>query len=225
MDFWDITKLATTNIAHIHFITQDGLSLSHADQARVACQAGLRWVQFRSKSEDAQLRRKLALQVKGVCEQYQATLIVNDFVELALEIGAHGVHLGLMDPKPQEARQILGSQAIIGATINSELERVRAQDRAVDYVGIGPYRFTTTKKNLSNVLGIYGIRNLLRSIREVRPYLPVIAIGGIALGDMAEIMACGVNGVAVSSAISAAPDSARAAKEFAEFFLYREMYG
>ena len=107
---------------------------------------------------------------------------------------------------PLEAREILGPHAIIGITANTAEDIIRYKGKDVDYVGLGPFRHTTTKKNLSPVLGIEGYASVVSQVRQAGVELPIVAIGGITIDDIDAIMATGVNGIAVSGAIINAPD-------------------
>jgi thiamine-phosphate diphosphorylase len=144
-------------------------------------------------------------QALALCRRYGATFIVDDRVEAAAELGADGVHLGKNDMPVEEARRRLGSAFIIGATANT-FDDIRAANRAgADYIGLGPFRFTTTKKNLSPVLGLEGYRDIMTPCRTEGITLPVTAIGGILTDDIPVIMGTGVHGVAVSGLILNSP--------------------
>lgn len=140
--------------------------------------------------------------VGKLCRQYGARFIIDDHVELVDELGADGVHLGQNDMAVDEARRILGEERIIGATANTRRHIDNAVRLGADYIGLGPFRYTTTKKNLSPILGLEGYRRLLSELVGV----PVVAIGGITLQDIPGIMATGVNGVAVSGIVANSTD-------------------
>ena len=137
-------------------------------------------------------------------------------VELAMEMGVHGVHLGKNDMNPLQARETMGAEAIIGVTANTADDILRLKGWDVDYVGLGPFRYTTTKKNLSPLLGPDGYREVVNKVREADIPLPIVAIGGITLEDIPEIMATGVNGVAVSGSIINAPDPVKYTRQLIE---------
>jgi thiamine-phosphate pyrophosphorylase len=103
----------------------------------------------------------LAKAVKEICNGYKATLIINDNVYLAQQIAADGVHLGLTDMGIPEARRILGTYKIIGATANT-FEDINSCTKYSDYIGLGPFQFTTTKQKLSPILGLEGYRSILK---------------------------------------------------------------
>jgi thiamine-phosphate pyrophosphorylase len=135
---------------------------------------------------------------KKICLEWGSTLIVNDRVEVALEAEVDGVHLGKEDMPVSEARRLLGAGKIIGGTANT-FEDIREHWRqGADYIGLGPYRFTTTKKNLSPILGLEGYRRIMEEVRREGIMLPVIAIGGIGMEDAGSLFEIGLEGIAFS---------------------------
>lgn len=201
-------------IARLHYITQDHPEFSHVLLAERACQAGADWVQLRmkpGKSTPIQDILSAAGQVKQICRHFGAQLIINDQVEIAKEIGADGVHLGRSDMSPAEARKILGPEFIIGGSSNTMKDVQQLIQMKVDYIGIGPYRFTSTKKDLNPVLGLEGIRKI---IQQSASSIPFIAIGGILPADVPGLRTAGAYGVAVSSAINMASDPRSEINEF-----------
>ena len=120
--------------------------------------------------------------------------------------GADGVHLGKNDMPVDEARKILGPDKIIGGTANTIDDIIRLHRQGADYIGCGPFRFTTTKKKLSPVLGLEGYRDIVLKMREKGIDLPIVAIGGITVDDIPAIMGTGVTGIALSGAILNAED-------------------
>ena len=149
--------------------------------------------------------------------QNEYTFIINDNVELAKEIEADGVHLGRADRNPAEAREISGDDFIIGGTANTFDDIVSLLEQGVDYIGLGPFRFTETKKNLSPVLGLEGIKNIVETYRRTSlRQIPVIAIGGIKLNDVEDLIKAGVHGIAVSSAINISEDKLAITQLFLE---------
>lgn len=133
-----------------------------------------------------------------MCRRHNATFIIDDHVSLVHHLRADGVHLGQNDMTVSHARAILGPMKIIGATANTLPQMVQAKKQGADYIGLGPFRFTQTKKNLSPVLGLEGYRTLLSSFNTD---IPVVAIGGITDPDIPPLMSTGISGIALSSTI------------------------
>jgi len=200
-------------ISRFHYLTQDLPDFSHQELAEIACKSGIRWLQLRVKNKTASEWLQIAKDVKQTCDQFQATLIINDNVEITKEVDADGVHLGKSDMSVQEARKILGNNKIIGATANTLEDILEHQKNGANYVGLGPYRFTETKKNLSATLGIDGYSQIFKSSNH-QIEIPVIAIGGIQLDDVKLLVNAGVYGVAVSSAINLSDDKEKIINDF-----------
>lgn len=185
----------------LQFITHTTDTYTYYDSARMALEGGCRWIQLRMKDASEQEREQEALRIQSLCMSYGATFIIDDHVELALRIHADGVHLGKGDMPIAQARKMLGRAFLIGGTANT-FDDVLAHYRAgADYIGCGPFRFTTTKKNLSPILGLEGYRSITTQMREAGIRLPIVAIGGITAEDIPGIMQTGVTGIALSGTI------------------------
>lgn len=197
-------------ISQLHYIT------TNAQAAELACRGGVRWVQLRVKNLPAAEWRQHALATQVVCRHHGARLIINDNPALALEIGAAGVHLGQQDMPPTEARALLGPGFIIGGTANTFADVAALVAAGVDYIGLGPFRFTTTKEKLSPILGLAGYADILAQCRAVGFTVPIVGIGGVGLADVAALRATGLHGVAVAGAIGVAADATAAARLFVE---------
>lgn len=181
-------------------LTLDGLPLSPVAQAEQLCAAGARWIQLRMKHASPDAWLATAHAVVAVCRAHEAVCIVNDNVEIALAAGADGVHLGSLDLDWREARRRLGPEKIIGGTVNHLADATRAHAAGcLDYVGLGPLRFTATKQKLAPVLGLAGITALLPALGG----LPAWAIGGVEPSDLPALRRAGLAGVAVSSSLFA----------------------
>ena len=179
-------------------LTQDGLAVTHAVQAARLCAAGARWIQLRIKNAGTEAWLASAREVVGICHAHGALCIVNDRVDVALAAGADGVHLGTRDLDWLEARRRLGPTLLLGGTVNNAGEAARA--RAVgclDYVGVGPLRFTPTKQELAPILGFAGVRALLPGLGD----LPAWVIGGVEAADLPGLRSAGAAGVAVSGSL------------------------
>lgn len=192
----------------LHYIT------TTPEAAELACQGGVRWVQLRVKNQPYESWKQLALETQAVTRRYGATLLINDNPRLAQEIGADGVHVGAADMPPAEARAMLGAKFIVGGTANTFADVQRLAAAGVDYIGLGPFRFTRTKEKLSPILGLAGYADILQKCRAAGITVPVIGIGGIALADVAPLLATGLHGVAVSGSIGQAENPVAAAQFF-----------
>ena len=204
----------TKIISTFQYITHDIDGVSHSELVKQACKGGADWVQLRVKGEAYKDWKKIALQAKTVCKKYDARLIINDNVKIAKEINADGVHLGKNDMDPVKARQILGENALIGATANTFEDILSLYKAKVDYIGLGPYRFTLTKKDLYHELGLKGYEEIMKVCVHNKIDIPIIAIGGIRLQDVEKLMKTGIYGIAVSSAINDTKNKVDTTKEF-----------
>ena len=185
----------------VQFITHFTEQYSYLDSVRIALEGGCRWVQLRMKDVDEAHLYSIALQVQQMCQKYGATFIIDDHVEIVKKVKADGVHLGKHDMPIPEARKILGDDYIIGGTANT-FEDVKAHYEAgADYIGCGPFRYTTTKSNLSPILGLDGYRHITTRIKEAHINIPLVAIGGITETDIPELMQTGISGIALSGSI------------------------
>lgn len=163
---------------------------------------GCDWIQMRFKHQKQKKTFVLAEAVKFLCEEYLANFIINDDVHLAKQFNADGVHLGLSDMGVLEARSILGKTKIIGATANTFENIVLQVNNGCDYIGLGPFQFTKTKKNLSPILGIEGYQSILTKMEQCGIEIPVYAIGGITLENVDSLIQTGIHGIAVSGIIT-----------------------
>ncbi|WP_207420777.1 thiamine phosphate synthase [Desertivirga brevis] len=193
-------------ISRLHYISQQQESITHLEAIKKALDGGCKWIQLRVKNQPEDVVKSYAKDAKELCDHYNAKLIINDFPNIAKEVKAAGVHLGLLDMPVSNAREILGSEMIIGGTANTFEDVVQRVNEGANYVGLGPFRFTKTKDKLSPILGTEGYRNILTKMRENNLNIPIIAIGGIELEDISSIMDTGVFGVAISGAITFAND-------------------
>lgn len=189
-----------------HFISNETGELSHIDSIRIALQAGCRWIQLRAKNRAEGEVLTLASEAKQLCDSYEARLVINDFPHVALAVGAYGLHLGLADMPVPEARALVGEKMIIGGTANTWEDIVRRIGEGADYIGLGPFRFTHTKQNLSPILGIDGYRTLIGKMQAAGYSTPIISIGGITPGDVGALRGAGLHGVAMSAALLGSAD-------------------
>ena len=192
----------------IQFISHYTDTITYLDSIRIALEGGCRWVQLRMKDATVDEIRPVALAAQQLCRAAGATFIIDDHVALVKEIGADGVHLGKNDMPIAEARQLLGKDFIIGGTANTFADVKSHYEAGADYIGCGPFRFTTTKKNLSPVLGLEGYRNIVAQMKQEGINLPIVAIGGITADDIPAIMQTGVTGIALSGSVLRAQNPA-----------------
>ena len=190
----------------LQFITHPSDRYSIAEEVQMAIEGGCRWIQLRMKDASDEDVRQTALDIIPMCQETDTFLIIDDRVSVVNDLKVSGVHLGKDDMNPLEAREILGPHAIIGITANTAEDIIKYKGKDVDYVGLGPFHFTTTKKKLAPELGLEGYRSIVTQVRAAGVELPIVAIGGIGIDDINALMSTGVNGIAMSGAIINAPD-------------------
>ena len=197
----------------VQFITHYTERYSHLDSVRIALEGGCRWIQLRMKEASPENILPIAKEAMNLCRKYDATFIIDDYVELAKQIEADGVHLGKNDMPITEARKALGKDFIIGGTANTFEDIQMLYKAGANYIGCGPFRFTTTKKNLSPILGLEGYQQIISQMKENNISLPLIAIGGITKKDIPSLMQTGINGIALSGSILRAENPIEEMKE------------
>ncbi len=200
----------------LQFITHCNERFSYIDSARLALEGGCRWIQLRVKDIPDGDFCELAVRVREMCNAAGAIMIIDDRVHLLEQTGADGVHLGRSDMPVAKAREAIGSSYIIGGTANT-LDDVAGLSRSgADYVGCGPFRFTTTKKNLAPQIGLEGYKAITEGMKVMGIAIPVVAIGGITYDDIAPLAAAGIDGIALSGSVLNAPDPASEMKRITE---------
>lgn len=185
----------------IQFISHFTEQHTYLDSIRLALEGGIKWVQLRMKDATEDEIISVGTEVRKLCDQYGATFIIDDHVELVHKLKADGVHLGKNDMPIAEARNILGKDIIIGGTANTFEDIAAHYQATANYIGCGPFRFTTTKKGLSPTLGLEGYRSIMTKVKEAGINIPIVAIGGITAEDIPDIMQTGIAGIALSGAI------------------------
>lgn len=198
------------------FITHRTDRYDYVESARIAIEGGCRRIQLRMKNELPGDVMRTAAELKTICDSYGADLYIDDYVDVAVRTEARGVHLGKNDMAPKEARGMLLGGQLIGGTANTFEDIVALASQGVDYIGLGPFRFTETKKNLSPILGLEGYSGIMDRCRDAGITLPVVAIGGITIEDIPAIMATGVSGIALSSSILHADDPVEETRKIIE---------
>lgn len=185
----------------LQFITHYSEKYSIVEQVKMVLEGGCKWIQLRMKNSSDEEVKTIAMEIIPLCKEADAILVIDDRVEVVKELDVLGVHLGKKDMPIDEARNLLEGGPIIGATANTADDILALKGVDVDYVGLGPFRQTTTKENLSPILGLDGFHKIVKEVHEAGVDLPIVAIGGITIEDIDEIMATGVNGIAISGAI------------------------
>ena len=191
----------------LQFITHKAGGYDELSGAEAVLRGGCRWVQLRMKDASDEEFLSAGRKLAGRCRSLGARLIPDDRVRLVEELGADGVHVGKNDMPVDKVRRLLGPGRIVGATANSFADIEAAAARGADYIGLGPFRFTSTKQKLSPILGLEGYRSVMSACRDAGIVLPVVAIGGITVEDIPGIMAAGVHGIAVSGGLLRAEDT------------------
>lgn len=173
---------------------------------RKALENGIKWIQVRWKNAPENEFIKLCEISKKLCADNQTVCIINDHVQIAKEIDADGVHLGLKDTSIETARNILGENKIIGGTANTISDVLQRMNEPCDYIGLGPLRFTSTKEQLSPILGFEGYKKIIQNLKEKSLEIPkIFAIGGVVVNDIKLLQQIGIYGVAVSGQITNQP--------------------
>ena len=186
----------------LQYISQGNTSEEQLQNIRKALENGCNWIQLRFKNSSKIELYALATYAKELCNVHNAVFIINDNVELAKEINADGVHLGLTDMKIEDARAILGEDKIIGGTANTIQDVLLRIRENCDYIGLGPFQYTETKANLSPILGLQGYHSIIEILDTNAFEIPIYAIGGITLENTEDLMETGIHGIAVSGLIS-----------------------
>jgi thiamine-phosphate pyrophosphorylase len=185
--------------------------LSHAEQVRKLAAGGIRWIQLREKKASPREFYEQACEAVAMARRLGVTLIINDRADIALAVGADGVHLGQNDLPPEKARALLGPDKIIGFSTHS-LDQARAAEALpVDYIAFGPIFPTRTKENPDPVVGVEGVRQLRAAVRK-----PLVAIGGITLERAREVLRAGADALAIISDLLSAPDITSRARQYVE---------
>jgi thiamine-phosphate diphosphorylase len=207
--------LTTSHDYTLCFVTDETLSngRSTPDVVRLALKGGATIIQLRDKGRSRDYLLRSGAIIRDLCREYGASFIVNDSVDIAGELGADGVHLGQGDMPASEARRILGNYAIVGISVSSAGEALRAEAEGASYVGAGPVFATGSKPDAIAPIYLSGIESIVKSVR-----IPVMAIGGISIQNAAEVAGTGAHGIAVISAISASEDPEEAAKRLYSHF-------
>ena len=208
-------------ISKIQYITQAKTEELILSEVKFVLEAGIDWIQLRIKDEALDYL-EIAKKVKLLTDEFNAILIINDKVEIAKQIEAHGVHVGLEDMSIEQVRETLGENKIIGGTANTFADAKNVELFGADYIGLGPFRKTYTKKKLSPVLGLQKYEEI---IPKKEPYgwqfllfnIPIVAIGGLEVKDVELLkQKTGVHGIALSGLIYNSDNKLELIKELKE---------
>ncbi len=161
-----------------------------------AIKAGASMIQLRAKNLNARDFLDLAFRIFNILDPYNIPFIINDKVDIAQACKADGVHLGQKDMPLSQARKILGNNKIIGISVNTVKEAIKAETEGANYLGASPLFYTDSKKDLDPELGLKGLQKMREQVK-----IPILAIGGINFSNASEVMAAGADGIAVISAI------------------------
>ncbi len=202
------------NISKLHFITLNNEKISHLKQVEQYCLGGAKWIQLRIKDVEHGKILQTAEEALQICRKYNSQLIINDYVDICAKINAGGVHLGKNDLPIDAARKELSPKYIIGGTANTYKDIENLYKQKVDYIGLGPFKFTKTKKNLSPVVGLHYYSEITQKLKSEDKNIPVIAIGGIKIEDIKNLIQTGIYGIAVSSAVATGEDIVRETERF-----------
>ena len=187
----------------LQFITHQTPRFGIIEGAVAALNGGCKWIQLRMKDAPIEAVRQTAQQLIPLCKEHEAILVLDDYAQLAADL----------DMPVSEARLLIGEKYIIGGTANTfeDIQGLVRQD--ADYIGLGPFRYTETKKNLSPILGLEGYARIMEQYRTNDLKIPVVAIGGITADDIPAIMETGVSGIALSGTILQAENPEKETKK------------
>ncbi|MFK7834280.1 MAG: thiamine phosphate synthase [Winogradskyella sp.] len=186
-------------IPKLHYISQGNSPKEHLQNIQKACTSGAELVQLRLKGLSEKKTLKMATEAREITAHYQTRLIINDFYKIAKAIKADGVHLGTTDPCPTLARKELYTWQMIGGTAHTLEDCETLITKNVDYISLGPFRFTETKDNLPTVLGLDGYAAIIDALHTETP---ILGAGGITTTDVKAILETGISGIAASGAIT-----------------------
>lgn len=191
-----ILKKLFTKTSPLYLLTDTRLAgLTHLQITRQALSAGIKIIQLREKRNTKKEIYCEALRLNALVKKHNASLIINDYIDIALAVDADGVHLGQDDMPLYEARKIMGGKKIIGISTHSLRQAKKAEDEGADYIGFGPV-FHTGTKDAGKPRGL----NALRKVRE-NITVPIVAIGGITSENIREVMLSGADAAAIASGI------------------------
>ena len=185
-----------------------------AEMVEKTIKGGAKVVQLREKESSSEEILRLAGELLKLTRRYNVPLIINDYLEIARDIGAEGVHLGQNDASIAEARSVLGDRAIIGVSCYSSIERgIDAHKEGADYLAFGTPFFTPTKPGRQPTSF-----EILREAKKIIPKIPIFAIGGITPQNVASVLETGVDGIAIITSVFGSSDPEEVSRQFSAFF-------
>ena len=201
-------------VSKFHYLTQDLPHISHLEQTQQACGAGANWIQYRCLSKtDEEMLNELH-PIAEVCDDWGATLIVTNHAHLVNQADIQGVHIEDMDADLNLIRAQIGEDKTLGASATNINQIISHIKNTADYIGCGPFSVTLTKPNSNELWGVKGYEDAVNQLKELGLQTPLIAVGGVKLTDVEPLLATGVNGLAVCSAINDTNDIANTYKSF-----------
>ncbi len=186
-------------IPKLHYITQGDSPKELLENIQKACSSGAELVQLRFRSISKKKLLKLAKEARDITAHFQTRLFINDHYNIAKEVKADGVHLENTDTCPTMIRKHLYTWQLIGGTANTLQDCETLLSKEIDYIGLGPFRFTTTKDNVPPILGLNGYTAIIEALNTETP---IIGVGGITTADVTAILETGISGIAVSGEIT-----------------------
>ena len=186
-------------IPKLHYISQGNTPKEHLENIQKACSSGAELVQLRLKNISEKKHLKWSQEAREITSHFQTRLIINDDYKIAKTVKADGVHLGIKDVCPTIARTHLYTWQMIGGSAHSLQDCEALIDKEVDYISLGPFRFTATKENIPAVLGLDGYAAIMDFLKTETP---VLAVGGITTADVKDLLGTGISGIAVSGEIN-----------------------
>lgn len=207
-------------ISKLHYLTQDLPLRSHVQQAQTACEAGANWIQYRCFSKSGDDLIEEASQIASICDDWGATLIITDHYSLLDKADIQGVHIEDMQADFVSIRGQIGPDKTLGASANTMDDIIRIADSGVvDYIGCGPFAVTLTKPNDFPLLGTEGYRLISAQMKDRQISIPLLAVGGIRIEEVDDLIGTGIYGIALSAAVNLADNPSEALKE-----IYRKIY-
>ena len=206
-------------IEKLHFITHDSARYSHVEQAELACEAGAKWIQYRCLTKNDRELVKEITAIAEICDNWGATLIVANHSHLKDEADIQGFHIENMAADFRSIRAEIGENLTLGGSANTVENLIRLANEGADYAGFGPLHTSTTKPNSYPLLTISAYAVAIKQFEKAGINLPILAVGGVKIEDVNELMSTGIHGIAVSSALLNATDLVDAYKEFYQAIL------